>query len=45
MVRFSFNIRLAVTRYLGKTRSNLGKHFLHSKKYELPYTYGWNKCL
>jgi len=27
-------------RYLGKTRSNLGKNFLHPQKYALPYTYG-----
>jgi len=26
-------------RYLGNTRSNLGKNFLHPQKYALPYTY------
>jgi len=26
-------------RYLGKTRSNLGKHFLHPQKDALPYTH------
>jgi len=25
-------------RYMGKTRSNLGKNFLHPQKYALPYT-------
>ena len=33
-------IRLSVIRYLGKTRSNLGKKFLHPQKYGLPYTIG-----
>jgi len=27
-------------RFLGKTRSKLGKIFLHPQKYALPYTYG-----
>jgi len=26
-------------RHLGKTRSNLGKNFLHPQKYALPHTY------
>jgi len=33
-------LRLAVYTLFGKARSNLGKHFLHPKKYALPYTYG-----
>jgi len=41
MVRFGPNIKdLLFTCYLGKTRSNLGKNFLHPKKYALTYIYG-----
>jgi len=38
MVHFSLNSK-AFIRYLGKTRSSLGKNFLHPQKYVLPYTY------
>jgi len=30
---------LLFIRYLGKTRSNLGKKFWHPQKYALPHTY------
>jgi len=40
MVRFSLKIKdLLFVRYFGKTRSHLGKYFLHPQKYALPYTY------
>jgi len=32
-------LRLAVCTLFGKIRSNLGKTFLHPKKYAVPYTY------
>jgi len=31
-------------RYLGKTRSHLGKNLLHPQKYALPYTYECYSC-
>jgi len=37
LVRFSLNIKTWC--YLGKTRSNLGKRFLHPQNYALPYSY------
>jgi len=36
-------LRLAVYTLFGKARSNLGKNFLHPKKYALPYTYVFNQ--
>jgi len=32
-------LALLFVRYLEKTRSNLGKYFLHPQKYALQYTY------
>jgi len=32
-------LRLAFYTLFGKARSDLGKHFLHPQKFELPYTY------
>jgi len=37
-------LRLAVYTLFGKTRSNLGKNFLHPQKYAHPHTYG-GKCI
>jgi len=38
-------LRLAVYTLFGKTRSNLGKNFLHPQNYALPYTYGCRRRL
>jgi len=40
MARFSLNIKTCCLYVVWKTRSNLGKHFLHPQKHALPYTYG-----